>query len=299
MKLINYDLYEDMNNKIIETEKKIDWILPEDCANFIRKYNFAAFENVYFNDFEFKVSNLLSINSEIVNSIYKNGLKVNKAIDSEEYKMIPIIVVEIKGSDYANRICYDKQDSKLYLVNYNFESLNDAHVKYIADTFTEFLTMLYEKPFELKFPLETGELENLEKQLRIEFPVVFKELLHVHNGEGIEGKELYKTKTGEERVFSRFLKFNKTPKYEGFLEELNDLVKYHKPSFPKKGVYPFSRTGGGDYLCLDYRKNKKEPKVVYFTHDTFYGEEYETIAESFDEWFESLYADPDILIAYI
>ena len=40
--------------------------------------------------------------------------------------------------------------------------------------------------------------------------------------------------------------------------------------FPKKGVYPFSKTGGGDYLCLDYRKNENEPKVVYYTHDVFY-----------------------------
>ena len=299
MKLINYKLYEDMEKKISETEEKIEWKLPEDYINFIKKYNYAVFDNVYFIDFKLKVESLLNINSGIVNSTYKSGFEVNEVLNNEDYRMIPIIIVESKESDYESRICYDKKDSKLYLVSYNFESLNDAHVEYIADTFTEFLTILYEKPFELKFPLETGELENLEKQLRIEFPVVFKDLLHLYNGEGIEGKELYKTKTGEERAFSRFLKFNKNPKYEGFLEEFNDLVKFYKPSFPKKGVYPFSRTGGGDYLCLDYRQNKENPKVVYFTHDTFYGEEYETIAESFDEWFESLYPDPDKLIAYI
>ena len=46
MKLINYDLYEDMEKKISETEEKIDWKLPEDYIDFIKKYNYAVFENM-------------------------------------------------------------------------------------------------------------------------------------------------------------------------------------------------------------------------------------------------------------
>ena len=87
--------------------------------------------------------------------------------------------------------------------------------------------------------------------------------------------------------------------YDEFLKTYNDLVKYCKPSFPKKEVYPFSPTAGGDYLCLDYRQNKENPKVVYFTHDTFYGEEYETIADSFEEWYDLLYKDPKKNSSYL
>ena len=104
-------------------------------------------------------------------------------------------------------------------------------------------------------------------------------------------------KNGKERSFTGFLNFNEEAEYDGFLDTFNNLVKHYKPSFPKKGVYPFSLTAGGDYLCLDYRQNKENPKIVYFTHDTFYGEEYETVADSFDEWYESLYKDPDKNIA--
>ncbi len=172
-------------------------------------------------------------------------------------------------------------------------------VEYIGETFTEFLSKLYVKKAKPIYPLEVGRILELEKKIKIKFPEKFVQIIEKYNGENINGKELYKTKSGKELGFGGFLNFNEGAEYDEFLKTFNDLVKYYMPSFPKKGVYPFSRTGGGDYLCLDYRKNKKEPKVVYFTHDTFYGEEYETIAESFDEWFESLYPDPDILIAVI
>ena len=213
--------------------------------------------------------------------------------------MIPIIVAENEELKYASRVCYNKEDSKLYLVSYDFEELNNGNIQYLAKTFTEFLSKIHEKKIGQKYPLIGGRILELEKKLKMKFPEKFVQIVEKYNGENINGKELYKTKSGKERAFSGFLDFNEGAEYEGFLKEFNDLVKFYKPSFPKKGVYPFSRTGGGDYLCLDYRKNKENPKVVYFTHDTFYGEEYETIAESFDEWFESLYPDPDKLIAYI
>ena len=153
----------------------------------------------------------MNIDSGIVNSVYKSGLKVNKALNNAEYKMVPIIIAENEREKYAGRICYNKEDDKLYLVSYNFEELNDGDTSYLADTFTELLSMFYEKTLELKFPLETGRLETLEKQLKIKFPLTFKEQIKKYNGEGVEGKELYKIRNGEERDFSQFLNFNENP----------------------------------------------------------------------------------------
>ena len=135
MYLINYKLYNDMNEKISETEEKIGWSFPEDYISFIRKYNYAVFGNAYFNDLEFQIKSLLNIDSGIVNSVYKSGLKVNKALNNVEYKMVPIIIAENEREKYASRICYNKEDDKLYLVSYNYIPTSTKKIKKkMADT---------------------------------------------------------------------------------------------------------------------------------------------------------------------
>ena len=292
MELYGYELYENMDEKIKEMEKKLNIKLPEDYLGFVKKYNFARFRDVYFKDDfgnERDVKYLYSIDSEIGNSISGNGEYVNKALGYDYNRYLPILSTGNINEKYRANISYDIENGfKLYIVK-----SKEGNVEYIAETFTELLSKLYVKKAEPRYPLEIGRLMELEKKLKIKFPEKFIQAVERYNGESINGKELYKTKSGEERDFSGFLNYNESPKYDGFLETFNDLVKFYKPSFPKKGVYPFSSTAGGDYLCLDYRQNKGNPKVVYFTHDTFYGEEYETMADNFDEWFNSLYPDPD------
>ena len=298
MELYGYELYENIEEKIKEMEKKIKVKLPKDYLDFVRKYNFARFRDIYFKDNlgnERSLEYIYSIDSEIGNSISGNGEYVNKALGYDYNRYLPILSTENINEKYRANISYDIENGfKLYIVK-----SREKNVEYIGETFTEILSKLYVKKAKPIYPLEIGRILELEKKIKIKFPEKFVQIIEKYNGENINGKELYKTKSGKERGFGGFLNFNEGAEYDEFLKTFNDLVKHHKPSFPKKGVYPFSRTGGGDYLCLDYRQNKENPKVVYFTHDTFYGEEYETIAESFDEWFESLYPDPDKLIAYI
>ncbi len=293
MELYGYELYENMEEKIKEMEKKLNVKLPEDYLGFVKKYNFTRFKDVYFKDDfgnERSIVYAYSIDIEIGDSVSGNGKYVNEALGCNHDRYLPILDISNIKENYIACISYDIEDKmKLYVIEYN----DDGEAEYIAETFTEFLLKLYIKKSEPKYPLERERIQELEKKLKIKFPEKFVQEVEKYNGESVNGKELYKTKSGEERGFTGFLNYNNDAKYDEFLKTYNDLVKYCKPSFPKKEVYPFSPTAGGDYLCLDYRQNKENPKVVYFTHDTFYGEEYETIAESFDEWFSSLYPDPD------
>ena len=93
----------------------------------------------------------MNIDSGTVNSVYKSGLKVNKALNNAEYKMVPIIIAENEREKYAGRICYNKEDDKLYLVSYDYREKKPIDEVYIAETLTELLSMFYEKTLELKF----------------------------------------------------------------------------------------------------------------------------------------------------
>ena len=224
--------------------KKIKVNLPKDYLDFVRKYNFARFRDIYFKDNlgnERSLEYIYSIDSEIGNSISGNGEYVNKALGYDYNRYLPILSTENINEKYRANISYDIENGfKLYIVK-----SREKNVEYIGETFTEFLSKLYVKKAKPIYPLEVGRILELEKKIKIKFPEKFVQIIEKYNGENINGKELYKTKSGKELGFGGFLNFNEGAEYDEFLKTFNDLVKHHKPSFPKKGVYPFSRTGGG------------------------------------------------------
>ncbi len=61
----------------------------------------------------------------------------------------------------------------------------------------------------------------------------------------------------------RVCDFNQSNPY-GIHTELTSLRKKEKIF---KHCIPIMKSGSGDYLCLDFSKNPKNPSVVYWSHD--------------------------------
>jgi len=58
------------------------------------------------------------------------------------------------------------------------------------------------------------------------------------------------------------------------------------------GVIPFSRDGGGNLICFDYRETPDHPTVVFWDHEKC-DDPPLYVASSFTDFLNKLYDDPD------
>lgn len=63
------------------------------------------------------------------------------------------------------------------------------------------------------------------------------------------------------------------------LYEFND-----PPEFFPEGLLAFSETGGGDYICFDYRNVKDNPPIVIWEHEADVGKDVSYVAENFESF---------------
>jgi cell wall assembly regulator SMI1 len=66
------------------------------------------------------------------------------------------------------------------------------------------------------------------------------------------------------------------------------------PEFFPEGLVAFADTGGGDFICFDYRndKNQMDPPVVYWFHEADIGQDVSFVAHNFEE-FLSILEEPN------
>ena len=62
-----------------------------------------------------------------------------------------------------------------------------------------------------------------------------------------------------------------------------------------KEVIAFAFTGDGDYICFDYRKDKKtsDPEIVYWDHEESEGQNVSFVAKNFDAFMSMLHDDDE------
>ena len=137
-------------------------------------------------------------------------------------------------------------------------------------------------------------ITNYEKMKELKFPKLYKKLVRFHDG-GTLKKNIFTYMYNEildENVVGFFLPWQKeTLGIEG--EYIIDQIE-SPPEFFPKGLIPFAPDGGGNYLCFDYRNCRENPPIVYWDHGIEENEGIFFLADSFEEFINSLKSEEEI-----
>ena len=82
------------------------------------------------------------------------------------------------------------------------------------------------------------------------------------------------------------------------INKLNFLENYtDPPEFFPENIVAFAETGGGDYICFDYRQDRDNPNppIVFWNHGADIGKDISFIANNFEE-FIGMLREPDDLV---
>lgn len=132
----------------------------------------------------------------------------------------------------------------------------------------------------------------LERKLGVIFPSKFKEIITFHNGGTPQKDSFY--------YYDEFLLRKVGSGVGGFIplvhdeyESIESLV-FSPPEFFPEGLVAFAETGGGDFICFDYRQGKDnpDPPIVYWSHGADIGKDVSFIAKNFEEFLDML-QEPD------
>ncbi|MBN1698939.1 MAG: SMI1/KNR4 family protein [Spirochaetales bacterium] len=144
------------------------------------------------------------------------------------------------------------------------------------------------KWFVKKKDISDKEIIKVENIFNIRFPEDYRECVKINNG-GAPKPEAYDFKDHKEAVFEWLLNFN-----EGLA---NNIIKTYNAIKDRlvDNIYPFASDPFGNYICFDYREDKKAPKIVFWDHEVAsrYPEDaISYICDSFSELLDKLY-EPD------
>ncbi|WP_026691851.1 SMI1/KNR4 family protein [Peribacillus kribbensis] len=129
----------------------------------------------------------------------------------------------------------------------------------------------------VKMPLVIKDIEKLEFDFQISFPLAYKKILYHYHG-GRPNKRRFITYTRKERVIKSFLPIKQD--YTVNVYEVRTWLKLPKTMFP------FANTPSGDYLCLCSGEGETEPIVVLYHHEID-GVEY--VSKNFQTFINAIY----------
>ena len=146
-------------------------------------------------------------------------------------------------------------------------------------------------------PPSKERIEWFEKAYRIKLPESFVQFLAYANC-GVPVKEKTFFVGNKERLIERFLCITNSPKQEpdkGIYDitvvatQLDERL-VDDPDMIGMNLIPIATLFAGDFVCLDYRESKDNPKVVVWDHEQSdeFAPATEVVANSFDEFLELL-----------
>jgi len=147
-------------------------------------------------------------------------------------------------------------------------------------------------------PLANSDrIERLEKWCRIKLPDSYLSFLE-HANCGIPQTSCSFMTGSYERVIERFLCLLDNPNSEPdkgsyeisvVITQLEDRLADDE-ELVGMNLIPVAALFGGDFVCLDYRENKNDPKVVVWDHEQSdeLSPATEVVANSFEEFLELL-----------
>ena len=137
--------------------------------------------------------------------------------------------------------------------------------------------------------IEPEQFQAIEDIIGVKLPQSYKDVIKACDG-GYpikEDFEYFDTYFNQKVVsgIGCFLRLNDSPTL-GFTHQFK-----HPPEDFPVGIIAFATTGGGDYICFDYRLDsaKLDPSIVYWNHEAESGEDVTFIAKDFEEFLGFLY----------
>ncbi|WP_375772863.1 SMI1/KNR4 family protein [Archangium gephyra] len=129
-------------------------------------------------------------------------------------------------------------------------------------------------------PVEPGEIESIERQWGVSLPDDYRSVVSMHQGM-TPNPHIIDIGRGDSSICA-FLAISEDESSHTY--SIRDAYELLKPHIPL-GVYPFALTGGGEYVCFDYRGAPSQPRIVFVTVET----DIHPIADSFSEFMEKLH----------
>lgn len=137
--------------------------------------------------------------------------------------------------------------------------------------------------------VDLERIKYVEKKIGYKFPQSYLDCLSQCDG-CTPVKDEFKyidSDSGEEAWggISRYLCINEAGSDHDLLRLFLD-----PPEFFPNGVVPFGDTGGGDYICFDYRNdnNSIDPPIVYWSHEGEIGNDLSFVSKNFEEFLSIL-----------
>ena len=141
-------------------------------------------------------------------------------------------------------------------------------------------------------PISEDDLIFIEKRFEVIFPLQYRSLILLHSG-GTPQKDTfeYYDESALRMAESGIGYF--IPLIGENTQSVKSLKEFPPEFFPE-GLIAFGETGGGDFMCFDYRQGKDnlDPPIVYWNHGAEIGKDVSFIAPNFDK-FISLLKQPD------
>ena len=141
-------------------------------------------------------------------------------------------------------------------------------------------------------------IDFVSKEIGVHFPKTFVALMKECDG-GVPEISSFEY----QNVFLNIIMGEGLGSFMGFEEKdyaHDHLLGHHQSqsNFLPKHVIAFGYTGGGDYICFDYRKETQisEPEIIYWSHSAPEDQNISFIAKNFDAFMAMLHPFDESLL---
>jgi cell wall assembly regulator SMI1 len=148
--------------------------------------------------------------------------------------------------------------------------------------------------------ISSNEIARLESGIGVTLPILYTKFIIQHNGARLNNDCFDFYDNNREMSSSESIAFLDVTQIQ---DDMNSLLHQstddlHDPDIFKfyhyfdKRLIPFGETGGGDFICFDYRNYPKiqDPPVIYWCHDADeLDERISFISNNFEEFIDMLH----------
>ena len=109
-------------------------------------------------------------------------------------------------------------------------------------------------------PIDISYIRKTEELLGIKFPKDYVECV-LENNEGTPTPDAFDLEGRDTAVFGRLLSHD--PNSPTYIVSFYHAIQDRLP----EEVYPFAEDPFGNFICFDYRQDKKNPSIVFWDHE--------------------------------
>jgi len=120
--------------------------------------------------------------------------------------------------------------------------------------------------------IDASLIHEAQQELGLEFPHDYVDLIRQHN-DANNPRESSFLVTGEGvSNFGALISLRRRTETErGRDPDIYGIIRMLGKQLPDR-IVPFALTGDGDFICFDYRSDKDDPAIVYFSHEASFTE---------------------------